>query len=331
MSRILVTGGAGFIGSHTVDALINAGHDVIVIDNLSSGKKTHIHQSAHFYQMDIRDPALASIFKKHSPEFVYHFAAQINVRHSVSDSFNDANINILGSLNVLENARLSGVKKIIFSSTGGVMYGEARAIPTQETHPSYPTSPYAIAKRTMENYLQFYHNNYHLPFVAFRYANVYGPRQDNKGEAGVIAIFIEAITRGKIPTIYGDGSQTRDFIFIQDVVKANLSALESSKTSEAIAVESSRSKRSKGVFLQAPLIGIYNVSTAQETSIRELFHIIQRVLSFPHEAKYGDLPSGEVRRSALDFQKLYSENQWSPDFSLEQGIVKTCEWWKQIA
>lgn len=306
MSQILVTGGAGFIGSHTVDALIEAGHDVIVIDNLSSGQKANIHPSARFYQMDIRDSGLASIFKKHSPEFVFHFAAQINVRHSVSDPLNDANINILGTLNVLQNARVFGVKKIIFSSTGGVMYGDALTIPTPETHPSYPTSPYAIAKRTMENYLQFYFNNYHVPFVAFRYANVYGPRQDNKGEAGVIAIFIENIMKGRVPTIYGDGSQTRDFIFIQDIVKANLLAMESS------------------------LIGIYNVSTSKETSILDLFKVIKNVLSFPHHAKFDDLPSGEVRRSALDFQKLFSETQWKPNFSLKEGIIKTCEWWKQL-
>lgn len=303
MAKIFVTGGAGFIGSHTVDALIRGGHEVVVVDNLSTGKQ--INPKAQLYEMDIGDPALATIFEKHTPDFVYHFAAQINVRHSVKDPLADATTNILGSLNILENARRFGIKKIIFSSTGGVMYGDALTIPTPETHTSYPTSPYAIAKRSLENYLQFYHDNYHLPFVAFRYANVYGPKQDNRGEAGVIAIFIEAIMKGKVPTIHGDGCQTRDFIFIEDVVEANLLALGSS------------------------LLGIYNVSTSQETSINELFQIIKNALSFSHQAKYGDLPAGEVRRSALDFHKLYRDVQWKPDFSLKKGIVKTCAWWKQ--
>lgn len=305
MSKILVTGGAGFIGSHTVDALIREGHEVVVVDNLSSGKLKNIHPKAQLYEMDIGDPALTTIFEKHIPDFVYHFAAQINVRHSVKDPLADAKTNILGSLNILENARRFKVQKLIFSSTGGVMYGDALTIPTPETHPSYPTSPYAIAKGSVEHYLQFYKDTYHLPFIAFRYANVYGPRQDSKGEAGVIAIFIEAMLHGKKSTINGDGTQTRDYIFVEDIVNANLLAL------------------------QAPLSGIYNVGTGKETNVNELFSLLKSKIGFQESASFGPLPEGEVKRSCLDIQKIQKDLAFTPHIPLSLGLEKTIDWWKK--
>jgi len=227
--KILVTGGAGFIGSHLVDRLIKEGHKVVIIDNLSTGKKENLNPRAKFYQLDICSPKISEVFKKEKPKAVFHLAAQIDLRKSVNDPVFDANINILGSLNLIQNF-LQNLKfkiqnsKFIFSSTGGAMYGNADIIPTPENYSARPISPYGIAKLSIEYYLYYYQKVFGLNFISLRYGNVYGPRQDSKGEAGVVAIFCDKILTGATSIINGNGRQTRDYVYVDDVVEANILA-----------------------------------------------------------------------------------------------------------
>jgi len=302
---ILVTGGAGFIGSHLVDALIRRGHKVVVIDNLSTGKKENINKKAKFYKIDICSPKIEEIFKKEKPEIVFHFAAQINVRKSVEDPIFDAKVNILGSLNVIQNfvqLRTSNFQlpTFIFTSTGGAIYGEAKRVPTPEDYPANPISPYGIAKLTVENYLKFYKENFGLKFISLRFSNVYGPRQDPRGEAGVVAIFIEKLLRGERPTIFGDGNQTRDFIFVEDAVSACLKAMEYKGKKE-----------------------IFNIGTGIETSINELYQIISKLLNTKIKPKYAPEKPGDLKRSCLDISLAKRELKWKPKFDLEKGLQKT--------
>jgi len=308
--KILVTGGAGFIGSHLVDALIERGHKVVVIDNLSTGKKENINKKAKFYKIDICSPKIGEIFKKEKPEVVFHFAAQINVRKSVEDPIFDAKANILGSLNVIQNFINSQKSKIenlkfIFASTGGAIYGEAKKVPTPENYPTNPLSPYGISKLTVENYLKFYKENFGLKFVSLRFSNVYGPRQDPKGEAGAVAIFIEKLLRGEKPTIFGDGNQTRDFIFVEDVVSASLKAMEYKGEKE-----------------------IFNIGTGIETSINELYKIISELLKTKLKPKYAPPKSGDLKRSCLNVSLAKKELKWVSKFSLKEGLQKTIEFLK---
>lgn len=297
--KTLVTGGAGFIGSHLVDALIKRGHKVVVIDNLSTGKKENVNKKAKFYKIDILSPKIFQIFKKEKPEIVYHFAAQINVRKSVENPIFDAKVNILGSLNILEASKKFGVKKIIFASTGGAIYGEAKKIPTPENYPPNPISPYGIAKLAVENYLKFYKENFGLNFVSLRFGNVYGPKQDPRGEAGVVAIFIDKLLKGKRPTIFGSGSQTRDFIFIEDVISACLKALNYRGKEE-----------------------VFNVGTGIETSINQLYKLISKILKKDIEPIYAPPKPGDLKRSCLDIKKAKKELKWKPKYSLEEGLLK---------
>jgi UDP-glucose 4-epimerase len=299
--KILVTGGAGFIGSHLVDALIERGHQVIVIDNLSTGKKENINKKAKFYKIDICSPRIVEIFKKEKPKIVFHFAAQINVRKSIENPLKDAKTNILGSLNVLENSKKYKIKKIIFASSAGV-YGEAKILPTSEDYPVNPDSPYRIAKLTVENYLKFYKENFGLKFISLRFSNVYGPRQDPKGEAGVVAIFIDKLLRGERPTIFGDGNQTRDFIFVEDVVSACLKAMEYKGKKE-----------------------IFNIGTGIETSINELYKIISKLLKAKIKPKYAPEKPGDLKRSCLDISLAKRELEWKPKYNLEKGLQKTIQ------
>jgi len=299
--KILVTGGAGFIGSHLVDALIEKGHKVVVVDNLSTGKKENINKKAKFYKIDICSPKIGEIFKKEKPEICFHFAAQINVRKSIEDPIKDAKINILGSLNVLENCKKYKTEKIVFASSAGV-YGEAKIFPTPETHPGNPDSPYRITKLTVENYLKFYKENSGLKFVSLRFSNVYGPRQDPKGEAGVVAIFIEKLLRGERPTIFGDGNQTRDFIFVEDAVSASLKAMEYKGEKE-----------------------IFNIGTGIETSINELYKIISELLKTKIKPKYAPPKPGDLRRSCLNISLAKRELKWEPKFDLNKGLKKTIQ------
>jgi UDP-glucose 4-epimerase len=225
--RILVTGGAGFIGSHLVDGFINAGHQVAVIDDLSSGRRENLNPQARFYQLDVQDPAVGDLFRRETPEVMCHHAAQMDVRRSVADPLFDARVNLLGLLNLIENARQHGLKRVLFASTGGAIYGEQDIYPAPETHKTEPLSPYGVAKLASERYLFFYHATYGISYTAMRYANVYGPRQNPHGEAGVVAIFTEKLLRGEHPIINGDGTQTRDYVYVGDLVRANLAALQS--------------------------------------------------------------------------------------------------------
>jgi len=304
--KCLVTGGAGFIGSHLVDRLIELNHEVAVIDNLSTGEKENINPRAKFYNADILDSnAVSKIFQQERPEIVFHYAAQINVRKSVEDPLLDANTNILGSLNVLENCKKQNVKKIIFASSGGTIYGQAQIIPTKEESPEIPLCPYGIAKLSVEKYLNYYHKVWGLKFVALRFANVYGPRQSTKGEAGVIAIFFEKMLAKQKVTINGNGFQTRDFIFVDDIVQANVLAIEHDET------------------------GIFNVGTGIETNINVIFQKIKELAGSDCEESHGISISGEIERSSLDFSKINKYFGWRAGYDLQKGLEKTTGWFKK--
>lgn len=308
MSKILVTGGAGFIGSTLVDQLIKDGHEVVVIDDLSSGRKEYLNPAAVFYESDIGSKKVAKIFKKEKFDIVYHLAAQIDVRISVARPELDNRINVLGGLNILENCRASGVKKIIFSSTGGAIYGEAEEIPTSESAPAYPVSPYGIHKLTLEKYLNYYYQVYGLNYTILRFANVYGPRQYKGGEAGVIAIFIDHAIRGQESLQYGDGRQTRDFVYVDDVVRALV-------LTQAIDCR-----------------GEINIGSGQETNLLELRENIETALAAPLPIKEMPAKEGEQRRSCLSYKRAQEVLNWEPQISLSEGIRRTVAWSKiQVA
>ena len=305
--KILVTGGAGFIGSHVSDALVEAGHEVHVLDNLSSGKKDQVPSKASFHHLDICDPNLGSLFERERFEVLVHHAAQMDVRRSVADPQFDARVNILGFLNLMEAGRKSGMKKVIFASTGGAIYGEPDFAPQDESHTLRPLSPYGITKLTTEKYLYFYQQQYGIDYVGLRYANIYGPRQNPHGEAGVVAIFTQRMLAGAQPVIYGDGKQTRDFVYVSDVVRANLAALD---------LEGS---------------DIINIGTARETDVNELFRIIRNLIdpNVPEVHEAGK--PGEQRRSVLAYERAEKQMGWSPEVSIEDGLGKTVAWFKKQA
>jgi len=299
--KFLVTGGAGFIGSHLVDRLIKEGHKVAVIDNLSTGRKENLNPKAKFYKIDICSYRISQIFKKEKPEVVFHYAAQIDVRKSVKDPVEDAKINILGTLNILENCKKYNIRKVIFASTGGAIYGDADIVPTPETYPELPLSPYGIAKLTIEKHLSYYYKVFGLPYVSLRLANVYGPRQNSKGEAGVVAIFCDKMLSKKQPIINGDGKQTRDFVFVDDVVEANISALKKDK------------------------VGIFNIGTARETDVNTLFKKLRELTDSKCAKIHGPTLPGEQKRSCLDYSEAKRELGWQPKYSLDKGLKKTVE------
>lgn len=301
----LVTGGAGFIGSHIVDRLVQDGWLAVVVDNFSTGKRENLNPKAVFYKIDIQSPKIAEVFKKEKPQFVLHFAAQIDVRKSVADPVEDAKTNIIGSLNILEHCKRHGVKKVIFASTGGAIYGDATVIPTPESYAPLPLSPYGVTKLSVEQYLQYYFEVFHLPFVVLRLANVYGPRQDSKGEAGVVAIFADAMLSGRQPVIYGTGKQTRDFVFVADVVEASMLALQSEQA------------------------GIFNIGTGEETTVNEIFSMIKGFAKSLAKKKYGKARIGEQQRSCLDYSLAKKRLGWRPSYTLQRGLRKTVEWFKK--
>lgn len=303
--NILVTGGAGFIGSNIADAYIEKGHNVIIVDNLSTGIKEFINPKAKFYEMDICDPKISQVFKENKIDIINHHAAQIDLRKSVEDPKFDINVNIAGSVNLLENARLNGVKKFIFASTGGAIYGEHDYFPADEEHPVRPSAPYGINKNCVEKYLYYYNLVYGLDYIVLRYANVYGPRQNPHGECGVIAIFTDKILGGTQPLINGDGKQTRDYVFVKDVVNANVLALDA-----------------KGPQ-------IYNVSTTRETDVNYIFDRINHYAGTKFEEKHGPAKLGEQMRSVLSFEKISSELGWRPETDIETGLKVTTEFFKK--
>ncbi|NOY77130.1 MAG: SDR family oxidoreductase [Calditrichaeota bacterium] len=302
--KVLVTGGAGFIGSNIVDALISAGHKVVVVDNLYMGRLKNLNPKAKFYLLDLRADELEKVFALEKFDAVFHEAAQMDVRRSVENPIFDAEVNVLGTLNVLQNSVKNGVKKIIFASTGGAIYGEQDYFPADENHPNRPVSPYGITKLTVEKYLYFYKLTYGLQHVILRYANVYGPRQNPHGEAGVVAIFIEKMLLGEQPIINGDGTQTRDFVFVDDVVRANLLALD------------------------YPESDVFNVGTAIETDVNTIFRELNTIIGKNIPETHGPAKEGEQQRSVIDYSKTKKLLGWEPKVSLQEGLRKTVDYFK---
>ena len=302
--KILVTGGAGFIASQIADAYINKGYQVHILDNLSTGFEKNINPKARFIKSDISSPAILDIFKKEKFDVVNHHAAQIDVRKSVNDPIFDANTNILGTINLLQACIKTGVKKFMFASTGGAVYGEQEYFPADEKHPTNPVSPYGITKLAIEKYLFFYKNEYGLNHTILRYANVYGPRQNPFGEAGVVAIFISKLLKNENPIINGDGKQTRDYVFVEDVVKANVVTLNSLSSN------------------------IYNIGTGIETSVNQLFEKLNDIAGSKAVEKHGPSPKGEQARSVITSDKLFNEFHWKPSVKIDEGLRKTFESFK---
>jgi len=300
---ILVTGGAGFIGSNIVDELLNNNHNVIVIDNLSTGKKENINSKVEFFELDIRSKKISKVFKSHDIDFVFHLAAQIDVNQSIENPCFDADNNINGSINILKNCRANNIKKVIYSSSAAV-YGIPNYLPIDENHFVSPISPYGISKHTPEHYLMIYNKLYGLNYTILRYSNVYGPRQTTSGEGGVISIFIDRMLSNKNPVIFGDGEQTRDFIYVEDVVQANISALNKGKNE------------------------ILNISNSTKTSVNEIVTIINNKLDRNIKPVYKDKRSGDILHSVLDNKKAKKKLAWSPNYNINMGIEKALDYIK---
>jgi UDP-glucose 4-epimerase len=303
--KILVTGGAGFIASHITDAFINEGHQVFILDNLATGFEKNINKKAVFIKADICDTNISDFFEKEKFDVVDHHAAQMDVRRSVANPAFDANTNILGTLNLLQNCILHGVKKFIFASTGGAVYGEQDYFPADENHPLAPLSPYGISKLAVEKYLYFYKVQYNFNYTILRYANIFGPRQNPFGEAGVVAIFTSKLLNGEQPVINGTGLQTRDYVFVEDVVKANLIALKDEQSN------------------------IYNVGTGKETTVNDIFNLLNGIIGKGQEEKHGPAAVGEQMRSVITSDKIFKKFGWKPSTKLEDGLKKTVEYFKE--
>jgi UDP-glucose 4-epimerase len=303
--KALVTGGAGFIGSHMVDRLLELEYKVVVMDNLSTGKIKNLDSAAVFHHTDITQPAMAEIIQREQPDLVFHMAAQTSVTESTKDPIGDANANVLGTLRLLEACRRAGVDKIIYSCTGGALYGDPETIPCMDDAPLVPISPYGMSKWVAEQYLDFYHRLYRLNFTSLRYGNVFGPRQDPHGEAGVVAIFSRAMLEGTQPQIYGDGAQERDFISVADVVEANLAAIE----------------RGDGKHM--------NIATGEATSVNRIFGLLQGITGYKWDPVHAPQRAGEVYRISLDWSRASQELGWSPKVSLEEGLQNTVDYFKE--
>lgn len=302
--RILVTGGAGFIGSHIADALIGKGHDVHVMDNLVGGFRHNVPDAAHFHEVDIRSEQAADLIRSHRPDVIVHHAAQMDVRKSVADPRFDASVNVDGFLNLMEAGRESGLQKVVFASTGGAIYGEPEYVPQDESHPLQPLSPYGITKLVTEKYLYFYQQTHGIQYAALRYGNIYGPRQSPHGEAGVIAIFAEKMLDHQQPVVNGDGLQTRDYVFVGDVVRANLAALDHEES------------------------GIFNVGTGVETDVVTLFRTINEYTGGHTEEQHVAAKPGEQMRSVLSYAHTQQALGWEPQVSIADGLRTTVDWFK---
>lgn len=304
--KIVLTGGAGFIGSHVADEYIKMGYDVVIIDNLSSGSIENVNPKAKFYNVDIRSKdECQKIFSAEKPDVLNHHAAQMDIRKSVQDPIFDADVNIIGSLNLLELCVRYNVKKVIFASTGGAIYGEQDYFPADEEHPNRPVSPYGVSKLCVEKYLHYYYVNYGINYVSLRYSNVYGPRQNPHGEAGVVAIFANKMIDGGQPLINGDGFQTRDFVYVQDVVRANL------------------------LMTQQDVSGIFNVGTGIETDINTLFHKLKKLSGSDCSELHGPAKLGEQRRSCISYKKIKETVGWEPQTSLDEGLAITVDFFRR--
>lgn len=304
--KILVTGGAGFIGSHVVDLFVGAGHDVVVVDNLSTGRKSNLNPKAKFYQLDIRSPELEKVFETERPEVVDHHAAQMDVRRSVADPIYDADINILGGLNLLNLAVKYRVRKFIHISSGGAVYGEPVYLPCDEKHPVQPLCPYGATKYMLELYLYMYKQTYGLDYSVIRYPNVYGPRQDPNGEAGVVAIFSGLMLKCKPLTIFGSGEQVRDYVFVKDCARANQLLLEKGSGQ------------------------VYNLGYGIGTTVNQIYQGLKEVTGYPLEANYGPARAGETFRIYLDSSHARQDLGWEPAVPLAEGLRKTVEYFREM-
>lgn len=304
--NICVTGGAGFIGSHLVDRLIAEGHRVQVIDNLRSGDEKFIHPQAEFVKFDVRDPSLQELWHTFKPDYVFHEAAQTVVSESMADPYTDCDINLLGLVNVLNACRSTGVKKILVPSSAAV-YGNLQTLPLMEEMTGEPASFYGLTKLTTEKYLKLYYEAFGLPYICYRYANVYGPRQGNGGEGGVVSVFSKALVEGKPFTVFGDGLQTRDFVYVDDVVNANLLGLEKESA-----------------------VGVYNVSTEIRTSLRDLICAFQAVADTSIDVIYESPKLGDIKHSELSMERIHNELGFVPHISLQEGIRRTVSYFKGL-
>lgn len=300
----LVTGGAGFVGSHIVDALLERGLEVTVVDNLSTGRRENIDPKADFFEMSILSPNLGDVIQEIEPDVVFHLAAQINARTSVEDPPMDAEANVLGTIRVAHKAAQSGAQKIIFTSTGGAMFGPEIEPPHTEDMPVSPKAPYGISKHSAEMYINFVGDFHDISTINIRPANIYGPRQDAAGEAGVVAIFSELMLEEKPVTIFGDGEQTRDYVYVADVVRAQMLAMENDVS------------------------GIFHVGTGQETSVNALYEMLSELTGNSLSPQRAPAKAGELRRSALDAGKAKEVLGWGAEVNLKQGLEKTVDWFR---
>lgn len=304
--KILVTGGAGFIGSHVVDMLIDAGHDVVVLDSLCTGRLSNLNPKAKLYQMDIRSPEIEKVFEAERPEVVDHHAAQMDVRRSVADPIYDADVNVIGGLNVLNMAVKYKARKFIHISSGGAAYGEPVYLPCDEKHPVQPLCPYGATKYMLELYAYMYKENFGLDYTVIRYPNVFGPRQDPAGEAGVVAIFTGNMLKGKPVTIYGTGEQVRDYVFVKDCARANLMVLENGSGK------------------------VYNLGWGIGTTVNQIYQGLKEITSYPQEAIYAPARPGETFRIYLDASRAREELGWEPIVSLHDGLAQTAEYFREV-
>jgi UDP-glucose 4-epimerase len=302
---VCVTGGAGFIGSHVADAFLAQGRRVLIVDDLSGGRRENVPEGAELHVLDIRSPEAADLVRDSEVEVLVHHAAQMDVRRSVEDPAFDAGVNILGGLNLAEASRRGGVRQIVFASTGGAIYGEQDFFPAAEDHPARPLSPYGVSKLAFERYLFYYHVAYGLDVTCLRYANVYGERQNARGEAGVVAIFLDRLLAGRTPTINGSGLQTRDYVHVSDVVRANVGAA------------------------GRPGFHIYNVGTGVETSVVELYRELARAVGSDREARHGPAKPGEQQRSSVDAGLIRRELDLPAPLPLREGLARTAAWFRE--
>jgi len=304
--KILVTGGAGFIGSHVTDLLLEAGHQVVVVDDLSTGRRSNLNPNATFYEMDIRSPDMEEVFSRERPQVISHHAAQMDVRHSMEDPIHDADVNILGSIKLAQLAVKYGTRKFIHISSGGAAYGEPEYLPCDEEHPIKPLCHYGASKYTFELYLHVFNANYNLDYSVIRYPNVYGPRQNPHGEAGVVAIFAQRMLRGDQVVINGDGQQVRDFVYVTDCAQSNLLVLE---------------KGNKKV---------YNLGYGIGTTINEIYQKLKNITNYEKDALHGPAKAGETFKIYLDASRAELDLGWRPSIPLDEGLLRTVSYIKDV-